>query len=95
LAIAYLVLSALDTLATSWFVARGVVSELNPVLRPLVAGHPFGFIVAKNLCSLAALFIPFRFHLVRAGRISLWANAGIYLLLDLYWLWLMVRTHLI
>ena len=92
LGIAYLAFSAFDTLATLWFVSRGTFAELNPILRPLVAPHPWQFLLAKNLCSMTALVIMVRFHLLRAARVVLWLNAAAYAGLVVYWLHLMWRV---
>lgn len=87
---AYLALSALDTYWTFRFVRDGTVQEMNPLLRPLVLEHPGLFFAAKNFLALLGIFAIARFHLFRPGAHLLRATLAGYLVLDLYWLWLLL-----
>jgi CheY-like chemotaxis protein len=85
-ALAYLVLSSVDTAFTYWYVRAGAVHELNPLLRPLVLHHPWGFVAVKYLVSLSAFILVARFQLFRLGRYLLGGTVLAYLLLDAYWI---------
>ena len=87
---AYIALSLIDTLFTYVFVRSGLVSELNPVLRPLIYNAPVLFIVVKNLMSLSAIMLIVRFELWRIGRVVLGLNVAVYAALDVYWLTLLM-----
>jgi hypothetical protein len=86
---AYLILSGVDAAFTLHGVRSGSVHELNPVLRPLVLGSPAVFLGVKNLLALTGLFLLTRFQLFRAGVALMRAMLTLYLLLDVYWLWLL------
>jgi hypothetical protein len=88
-ALAYFVLAALDTALTWWYVRRGLVDELNPVLRPLVLHHPWLFLATKNALAAAAFAGVTRFHLFRIGRVVLGVAVACFALVDAYWLWLL------
>jgi CheY-like chemotaxis protein len=88
-ALAYLLFSTVDTILTYLFVRRGTVSELNPLLRPLVLHHPWAFLALKNVLSLAAFFTVARFQLFRWGKALLFAVVLAYALLDIYWIWVL------
>jgi CheY-like chemotaxis protein len=88
-ALAYLILSLVDTALTLWCVRRGTVGELNPLLRPLVLHRPWLFLVVKNALSLAIFYLVARFHLFRIGKLVLAVTVGVFALLDLYWIWLL------
>lgn len=88
-ALAYLLLSLVDTWLTFRFVRDGTVREMNPLLRPLLAEQPLAFLLAKNALALAGLFAVARFHLWRIGLRLLQATLLGYLALDGYWLWLL------
>lgn len=90
-AIAYVVLSGVDTAFTFKFVREGVVREMNPLLRPLVVEWPLLFLATKNSVALAGLFATARLHSFRLGRHLLRAVLLAYALLDVYWLWLLAR----
>jgi DNA-binding NarL/FixJ family response regulator len=89
-ALAYLILSAIDTGLTLWCVRHGVVEELNPFLRPLVLHRPWLFLLVKNLLSIVLFFVVARFHLFRIGRALLGATVLAFALLDVYWLWVLL-----
>ncbi len=84
-ALAYFLLSTVDTVLTLWAVRRGLVREANPLLRPLVLHAPWLFLVVKNAIALAAFFLVARFQLFHIGRWLLSATVGAYLALDIYW----------
>ena len=88
---AYALLAGVDTVLTWIYVRGGTFHEANPLLRPLVLHHPWLFFAGKNALSLAAFLAVARFQLFRAGPAVLRATVGLYLLLDLYWLWLLLR----
>src|SRR5262249_16730301 len=83
--VVYAALAAVDTFCTSRFVSAGQVVELNPLLAPLIAHHPWLFLLAKNALTVAAFGIIVRFHLFRLAKHVLRASVGAYALLDLYW----------
>jgi hypothetical protein len=89
-AIAYVLLSLVDTAFTLQLVRGGIVRELNPVLRPLVLGSPALFLAAKNALALTGLFLLARFQLFPLGLWLMRAVLALYLLLDVYWIWLLV-----
>lgn len=85
----YLGLASIDALLTLRFVTAGAVSELNPLLAPLVSGHPWLFLLVKNVCALAAFGVVSRFHLFRRARLAVGGSVLMYALLDLYWMFLL------
>lgn len=87
---AYLALASIDAALTLRFVSTGTLSELNPLLAPLVDGHPWLFLVVKNACAFAAFAVVSRFHLFRRARLAVGASVTLYALLDLYWLVVLV-----
>jgi hypothetical protein len=89
-AFAYVVLSLIDTAFTLQLVRGGLVRELNPVLRPLVLGSPAAFLAAKNALAITGLFLLVRFQLFPLGLWLMRAVLAFYLLLDVYWIWLLV-----
>src|SRR5207249_8070180 len=84
-AIAYILLSLIDTVFTFRYVAFGSTHELNPLLRVVIRSSPVAFILLKNALSLGALFVVVRYQLVRLGRVVLVGNMLLYALLDFYW----------
>ncbi len=89
LALAYVVLSAIDAGLTVLFAGKMGVEELNPLLRHLLAQDLAKFILVKNAISLVALFLVSRFQLWRIGKLVLGLNAVAYAALDIYWVWLL------
>ena len=92
-AAAYVALALIDTLLTYQCVRDGTVREANPFLRPLVLHAPVTFFIAKNGIALLAFLVVLRFHLFRRGLHLLRATVLGYLLLDLYWLILIVLVQ--
>ena len=88
-AIAYVLLAGIDTFLTWKCVREGLVREANPLLRPLVLHHPWWFLAVKNALALAAFAAVGRFHLFRFGMWAVRAAVLLYVLLDLYWLFLL------
>ncbi len=82
---AYGVLALVDTALTWKFVREGLVQEANPLLRPLVLHHPWGYLAVKNGLALVAFFVVSRFQLFRFGTWFLRVAVGLWALLDLYW----------
>jgi len=82
---AYVLLSLIDTVCTFVFVRNGTVNELNPLLAPLLEGHPWKFFAIKNMLALSAFLGIARFELIRFAKYGLPLLVGLYLLLDLYW----------
>ncbi len=87
----YSALAAIDSFCTSRFVSKGQVTELNPLLAPLIVQHPWSFLLLKNVLALAAFAIIVRFHTFRGGRVVLGIALGLYALLDAYWAVLLLR----
>ena len=87
----YAALAAVDSFCTSRFVSKGRVTELNPLLAPLIVHHPWSFLLLKNVLALAAFAIIVRFHTFRGGRVVLGIALGLYALLDAYWAVLLLR----
>jgi hypothetical protein len=85
-AVVYLVLSAIDTGLTWWCVRRGIVDELNPLLRPFVLHRPSLFLMFKNLLAVLVFLVVARFQQFRIGRYILGAPLLAFALLDAYWL---------
>lgn len=83
----YILLSMIDTVLTYIFVAKGPLSELNPVMRTFLGISPTFFALAKNAMSLTAIALVVRFEFVKIGWVALWLNVLMYALLDLYWVW--------
>jgi len=81
----YALLATVDTFCTSTFVSTGRVVELNPILAPLIADHPWLFVLAKNAFAAAAFAVVVRFHVFPRARHVLRASIGAYALLDVYW----------
>ena len=71
--------------------SKGQVTELNPLLAPLIVQHPWSFLLLKNVLALAAFAIIVRFHTFRGGRVVLGIALGLYALLDAYWAVLLLR----
>lgn len=90
---AYLFLTTIDTVFTLLFVRAGVVQEANPVLRPLVEGYPWTFLLVKNLFSLTSFFVVARFQLSRVGKVLLPFNIIFYLSVVIYWFVLLFRHY--
>src|SRR5207253_7307691 len=90
-AAAYVLLAAIDTFLTWSAVRSGLVREANPLLRPLVLHHPWLFLVVKNAIAVGAFLAVVRFQLFRYGMWALRAAVAAYLLLDVYWVWLLLR----
>jgi hypothetical protein len=67
------------------FVRNGTVNELNPLLAPLLEGHPWKFFAIKNMLALSAFLGIARFELIRFAKYGLPLLVGLYLLLDFYW----------
>jgi hypothetical protein len=88
--VVYAVLAAIDVFCTSRFVSGGRVIELNPLLSPLIAHHPWLFLVTKNALALTAFAIVVRFHLFHRAKQVLRTSVGLYAALDLYWAILLV-----
>jgi DNA-binding NarL/FixJ family response regulator len=84
-ALACCLLSALDTYFTYRYVRSGTVRELNPLLRPLVHGHPWAFLAIKNLLSLTAFFVAIRLRWARVGPYLIISALLSYALVDAYW----------
>jgi hypothetical protein len=82
----YLLLSVIDTALTWWCVRHGVVRELNPLLRPLLRGHPWLFLIWKNLFTVLVFLVAARFQRFRIGRYLLAAPVTAFALVDVYWL---------
>jgi hypothetical protein len=87
---AYSVLATIDTVCTSRFVRSGLVTELNPLLAPLIGHHPWLFLLVKNALAVAAFSVVVRFHRFRRARHVLRASVAAYGLLDLYWAILLI-----
>jgi hypothetical protein len=90
---AYLALSMVDTVLTWVMVSSGKVVEMNPLLRPLIGRHAIRYIVVKNGLTLASIFVVARFHLFQLGRVVLPLNVAMYVVLDVYWVWLLLHIH--
>ncbi len=88
-AIAFVILSAIDTVLTYVNVRSGRVVELNPLLRPLVLEHPWTFLIVKNAVALTAFFLVSRFQLFRIGPYVLGTTVAGYAVLDAYWIWVL------
>jgi hypothetical protein len=82
----YLGLSTMDTVLTWVFVSQGTFTELNPLLRPLIGKHPWGFVLVKNSLSILSFLLVARFQLMLPGKILLGLNLFLYFALDVYWL---------
>ncbi len=88
---AYLVLSTIDTSLTWVFVRSGKVSELNPLLRPLIFEAHLLFFCLKNLLAIGAFVLVARFEKFRFGLTVILGLLGSYLALDVYWAGLLLR----
>jgi hypothetical protein len=82
----YLGLSTMDTVLTWVYVSQGTFTELNPLLRPLIGQHPWGFVLVKNSLSILSFLLVARFQLMLPGKILLGLNLFLYFALDVYWL---------
>ena len=82
----YLGLSTIDTVLTWVYVSQGTFTELNPLLRPFIGQHPWGFVLVKNSLSILSFLLVARFQLMRPGKILLGLNLFLYVALDVYWL---------
>ena len=80
-------------LASVHYVVRAGLPELNPVLRHALQWHPVGFGIIKVAFSLAALLLVVRLQLWRVGRVVLWLNVLAYVLLDGYWVVLLLTAR--
>lgn len=92
--VAYVGLALIDTLCTWRFVASGMVTEMNPLLAPLIEHNGWLFLATKHCCALAAFAIIARFHLFERGRLVLRVSVAAYALLDVYWLVLLLTGRL-
>lgn len=92
--VAYVALALIDTLCTWRFVGSGAVTEMNPLLAPLIEHNGWLFLVTKHVCALAAFAIIARFHLFERGRLVLRVSVAAYALLDAYWATLLLSDRL-
>jgi hypothetical protein len=87
---AFLVLAAIDGVLTLISVRSGAVREANPLLRPLVLGHPWTFLGVKALVSLGGFLAAARFRFFRFGLALLQTIVALYAALAAWWLVLLL-----
>lgn len=90
----YILFSSVDTYLSVKFIAYGHLSEVNPILKPLLVGkRVWLFSLFKNIFSLSFFAVISRFERSSLGLAVAVLNVLLYVLLSIYWLFILLKTH--
>jgi hypothetical protein len=77
----------IDLVSTAWFYSRGMIVEMNPLMRVLLERGEWLFVVVKALTLLATWFVLVHYakHNLKFVRSSCCVGSAVYLAIWLVW----------